>query len=300
MTDPCEITAAFDVGRPTSAQPVGAFLLRRRPDEFAVQEYAAFDHAAVTRMADAGLPVPRPLGHVSVNGGVFEMYTWLDAPPASDASPGAVGRFLADMHRVFAGGAPAGKEGMLREDHPDLIEPYVNQLRALPGAPQADLDAVVEQLNLVRSYLGDEHWRSLPQTVIHGDLHPGNLHVVGDVVVGLFDFDYLSVQARVRDLGDAMIFFADRPRLYHTDNIHSLVQPFTLNGDHCRALIDAYDPLTDDERAALPWVLRSRCLQMKLRAIRKVADNRKLDIVFDGLFETLKQPLLSKPFSDPG
>ena len=96
-------------------------------------------------------------------------------------------------------------------------------------------------------------------------------------------------QARVRDLGDAMIFFADRSRPYNTDDIHSLVQPFTLNKARCDEVLEAYDPLTGDERAALPWVIRSRVLQMKLRAIRKVPDNQKLAIVFDGLFETLNQ-----------
>lgn len=276
----------------------GDFVLRIRPAEFCDPDHMAFDHAVVAQLAEAGLPVPRlrrtDSGRtwIVVDDVVCEMYAWLDASPAhdvTDACPESIGRFIARLHQVFADGVPSGKRQVRREDHPDLIEPYVEQLRRLPGASRHDLDAVAVEFDYVREHLDDQTWRALPQTVIHGDLHPGNLHVHGDRIAGLFDFDYVSVQARIRDIVDGLIFFASRrSRPLNTDDIASLVQPFLLDESRCRALLRVYGRLSDAECAALPWALRSRWLQMKLRAIRKVPDDMKLQIALHGMREVIE------------
>ena len=297
--NPLTIAAHFAIGRPRAAQPLGGtatpkwrvetdggvFVLRRRPDESASPEQAEFEHAAVTRLAEAGLPVPRPRGCCVLPGGMYEMYSWLDAGETRKPSPCAVGRFLAVMHGAFASGVPAGKQGVQREDHPDRLQPHLDRLPTSPGRRRE----LVRQLELVRVHLGDRQWHALPQAVIHGDLHPGNLRVQGDRVVGLFDFDYLSVQARLRDVADVMIFFAaNRARTFNPDDIRSLVQPFILDPSRCAELLRAH-PLTDDERRLLPLAIRSRWLQMKLRATRKVSSHEMEALVFDGFFDVLKQ-----------
>ena len=65
---------------------------------------------------------------------------------------------------------------------------------------------LAEQLDAVRSALDEGLYPKLPKAVIHGDIHPGNVKFKGSRVAAVYDFDYLSLQARIRDIVDAIIF----------------------------------------------------------------------------------------------
>jgi Ser/Thr protein kinase RdoA (MazF antagonist) len=131
----------------------------------------------------------------------------------------------------------------------------------------------------------------LPQAVIHGDIHPGNVRFREASVAAVYDFDYLSPQARCRDLVDALMFFAaERRQAVNPDDIRSLTQPFALNLEWSSWLLDGYQQVsqvTDLEWAALLWLMRSQWLQIRLRGSRKVPREEKLAFVLDGCFELI-------------
>ena len=132
---------------------------------------------------------------------------------------------------------------------------------------------------------------NLPRAVIHGDIHPGNVKFQGASVTAVYDFDYLSLQARCRDLVDALMFFAaNRRHALNPDDIRSLTQPFVLNPKWASWLMGGYQQahrLTDLEWAALPWLFRSQWLQIRLRGGRKVPRQEKLVFVMDDFFELI-------------
>jgi len=279
----------------------GRFVLRARPAEFAAPEATAFDHAVLARLHAARFPVPAPRSTrdgptwLRLDEAVYEVLTWVDGQPYVEGDCRALedlGRMLARWHRLMRD-APLGKNGWPREDHPDLMRRYLADLRRWAGsaADRAPLDRVEEQLDLVRRRLDDDLYGRLPKAVIHGDVHPGNVRFRDGMVSAVYDFDYLSLQARLRDLSDAMILFGSRrPVPLDPDAIRSLTQAFRPEGAWCRTLVAAYQsfgPLVGDEWQALPLLVRSRWLQMRLRGARKVAAQEKVAFVLDRLFEVI-------------
>ena len=274
----------------------GRFVVRVRPEEFADDGSVGFDHAALRRMSDAGLPVPAPLARpdgstwLRTGGEVYEVLHFVAGEPFVEGDVDAIrglGEFLARFHSALSGDVPPGKQGRLREDHPDLLEEYLENLRALAlRATQArQLDAIDLQLALVREQLDSGLYASLPQAVIHGDVHPGNVRFRDGRVAAVYDFDYLSVQASARDVCDGLVCFAsERDAPLDPDDIRSLTQPFRPDPDRCGVLLDGYQGLArlnDLEWRALPLLMRSRWIQMRLRGSRKIPDGEKISYVLE-------------------
>jgi len=310
------VLRAFDLGAPSEVGrlggtatpkfavqvPEGRFVVRARPAEFADEKFIRFDHECLWRLAKRSLPVPRPrrradgTSWLRTQQGVFEVLSWLEGDNFREgdrATITALGRFMARFHLVLGENIPAGKEGMLREDHPDLLNVYVEQLRELSPTPHdvAHVDRLAQQLERVRRFLDQDLYPKLPQAVIHGDIHPGNVKFKGVRVAAVYDFDYLGQQARCRDLVDALMFFAaNRRQRLDSDDIRSLTQPFVPNPEWSSWLLNGYQRvsrLTDLEWSALPWLMRSQWLQIRLRGSRKVRQEEKLAFVLQGFFEVI-------------
>jgi homoserine kinase type II len=253
-------------------------------------------------LAAAGLPVPRPLSRpdgataLEHEGQVYEVLAWVEGEPFVEGDAPAIagmGTFLARFHQALGADVPPGKEGQVREEHPDRMMPYLADLYLRTGDPrvQRQLDVLAEQLELVRGELDAALYASLPHGVIHGDVHPGNFRFRGGEVSAVYDFDYLGVQAQVRDVSDAIMFFASRRDApLEPNRIRSLTQPFVPDLEWSRQVLERYTnrrPLTEREWQALPLLMRSRWLQMRLRGSRKVPPEEKVAFVLDRFFEVI-------------
>ncbi|MFH1921763.1 MAG: phosphotransferase, partial [Planctomycetota bacterium] len=278
------------------------FVLRVRPAEVADEESIRFDHEVLRRLAATGLPFPAPLARndgstwLRLGDRVYEVLPWVSGEPFDYGDVEAVhrlGAFLARFHQALSQGVPPGKEGRLREDHPSLLEPYVSGLCRLASnsRERRQLERISEQLEHVRGHLDSGLYASLPHCVIHGDIHPGNVGFQDSRVSAVYDFDYLSLQARVRDISDGLILFASaRDSPLAPDDIRSLTQPFVPDVERCRLLLEGYRQaaeLTESEWRALPLVMRSRWIQMRLRGSRKVPEAEKVGFVLDRFFEVI-------------
>ncbi len=280
----------------------GRFVARVRPEEFSGESFLHFDHEILRRLADRGLPVPRPRRRpdgttwLRLGGYTIEVLSWVEGVPFSWDDLEAVrnvGRFLARFHGVLTGDFPPGKEAFLREDHPDLLTPYVEEIRSRCRTPadRALVARIGDEIASVRTEYDGKLRPQLPMAVIHGDIHTGNLMFRGSEVAAVYDFDYLSVEARMRDVCDALMFFAalrDRPA--DPDDITSLVQPFRLDFQRSRILLDGYQEvsyLRPEEWQAAAWILRSQWCQIRLRGSRKVSEERKAPFVLNRFFEVI-------------
>jgi Ser/Thr protein kinase RdoA (MazF antagonist) len=290
-------TSKFEVRTPS-----GHFVVRRRPTQFAGADMIRFDHDSLGRLAEAGLPVPRPLARpdgstwVDAAGGRYEVLSWVEGGEFHEKdrqSVANVGRFLARFHAALREDIPPGKEGFLREDHPDLLADDVPQIRRLceTDGQHRGIEFLAHQIELVRENLDRRLWPRLPKAVTHGDVHPGNLKFNNSDVSAIFDFDYLSPQARSHDVVDALAFFASRRgSALDTDDIRSLVQPFRPDAELSRILLGGYEEISrleDVEWEALPWIIRSLWIQMRLRGSRKVPTEQKAAFVLDRFEEVI-------------
>lgn len=159
----------------------------------------------------------------------------------------AAGAALGAMHRAVADFAGTRENSMGHRHWRTIAD----------GA--GDLDAVIPGLQAIvddeLAYL-DAHWpRDLPVHVIHADLFPDNVLMLGERVAGLIDFYFAASDFRAYDVA-----------VTHTS--------WTFSADGCRcdraraaALMRGYASditLTDDEKAALPLLARGAALRFLL------------------------------------
>jgi Ser/Thr protein kinase RdoA (MazF antagonist) len=304
LGDPLDVSAAGGTASPKWAVTTekGRYMVRVRPAEFASEDAARFDHEVLRRLLEAGLPVPAPVPRpdgstwLKLNGRLYEVLGWIEGKPWDETDPdipASIGSFLARFHTVLSTEAMAAGKKRAREDHPDLVSPYLDAVRARPTGRAAAkaLEEVSRQLDLVRTELDGGLYKSLPHGIIHGDFHPGNIRFSDSQVAAVYDFDYVDNQARARDLSDAILFFASsRRHRLNPDDIRSLTQPMAPDLGRASRLISGYQTgivLTDAEWRALPLLMRSRWLQMRLRGTRKIAEPDRVDFVLDGFFDVI-------------
>jgi len=139
--------------------------------------------------------------------------------------------------------------------------------------------------------LDDAMYRSLDQTVIHGDFHPGNVLYDRNRVTAVLDYDYSGPGAVLRDIGDGLMFFAAcHARPFDPDNIWSLTQPWRVDEDRTLAFLAGYVAVRSIP-AAWPWVstlMLSRWFQCKLRGSRKVPVDRRIEFVLKDIWQPVE------------
>ena len=144
----------------------------------------------------------------------------------------------------------------------------------------------------MRENLDRRLWPQLPTAVTHGDVHPGNLKFENSDVSAIFDFDYLSPQARAHDVVDALAFFASRRGSaleYRRHPLAGAALP-ARRGDYrefCWADTKKSVASKTSNGKSLPWIIRSLWIQMRLRGSRKVPTEQKAAFVLDRFDEVI-------------
>jgi len=160
---------------------------------------------------------------------------------------GAAGAALGAMHKALEGYSGARENSMGHEHWRSVAEATGNLDAVLPGL-QAIVDGELDYL--------EAHWPTdLPAHVIHADLFPDNVLMLGDRVTGLIDFYFAASDFRAYDLVITHASWA-----------------FSADGKHCdpilaQALMRGYAneiTLSDDEVSALPLLARGASLRFLL------------------------------------
>lgn len=202
----------------------GQFLLKRRApgrDDLARMRLA---HELIGRLAAEGVPVaeivPTRDGQsaVRLEGRLYELFRYVDSTgyPKTDAAAAAAGEILAKLHLVTAGAAPQEPIGASSFHASRSVEVALEQIPSAVAAVEGDHDAseVARTCRLLAKGYREAArrteaagWSSLPQQVIHGDWHPGNVLFRGAAVVAVLDFDSARVEPRVVDLANGLLQF---------------------------------------------------------------------------------------------
>jgi homoserine kinase type II len=211
----------------------------------------------IDHLVAKGCPVPRALkaeggaGTISVNGKAMAMMEFMPglsvSHPTKDQA-NAVGYALGAMHGALA------DFGMER---PNSLGPQ--EWFALAARCGDDLDRIQPGLKACVdrecSFLRT-HWPTdLPKSVIHADLFPDNVLMVGDTVGAIIDFYFACTEIRTWDVAvtHASWSFANDGTGYNA-----------AVGD---AIIAGYNTafgLSDAERTAFPILARGACLRFLL------------------------------------
>jgi homoserine kinase type II len=213
--------------------------------------------ALTDHLASKGLNIPRMLRDrlgeqlqtlTSRPACLIEFLTGVSVTHPTPAQARAAGGALGDMHRALAD---------FRQNRPNSLD--LAGWHALADRCGDDLDRIHDGLGArVRRELAwlDEQWpRHLPTSVIHADLFPDNVLMLGDEVSGVIDFYFACTDIRAWDVAvtHAAWCFENDGTGYHAE----------LG----RALIAGYDRqfgLSTEERLAFPILARGACLRFLL------------------------------------
>lgn len=267
------IVAAFDVGTLTSAKGIAEgvsnsnwlietqcfdqskrFILTMYESRVDVGDLPFFldllDH-----LAARGCPVPRTIhdrGGASYrlyDGKALALIEFLPGVSVSEPTPEqarAVGAALAQVHLAARDFGGDRSNGMGREAWAQLLDDCgADGLAAIDPALG---DLVSRELPLIC-----EQWpEHLPRSVIHADLFPDNVLMLGDRVSGLIDFYFACVDITAYDVAVAHAAWC-----FSNDGKH-------FYPDLSAALLDGYQhvrPILAEERAALPLLARAASLR---------------------------------------
>lgn len=211
----------------------------------------------MTHLADAGLPVPRPMadrgGHVlrKLAGRDAALIGWLPGVSVTEptvAQCRAAGDALARLH-FGAAGYPATRANRLGLG-------FAHEAAATLGARLDTLEPGL--LALVQATLArlDRDWPGdLPRGIVHADLFPDNVLFLGEQISGLIDFYFAAVDLLAYDLAVLRVawsFSADGARAF---------------AERDAALLAGYRAvraLSPGEEAALPLLSELACLRFLL------------------------------------
>jgi homoserine kinase type II len=210
--------------------------------------------AMLDHLAADGNPVPRALPDRSGAlihelcgrpACLIEFLTGVSVSHPTEAQAFAAGAAMGAMHRSLAG---------FSQERANTLGP--DGWRTLLARCGRDLDAIEPGLYDIVNAAADDvvgAWpRDLPRSVIHADLFPDNVLMLGDRVTGLIDFYFACTDVRAYDLAI----------------LHS-AWAFDAQGENHdagvgRALVAGYvdrHTLSDAERAALPVLAQGACLR---------------------------------------
>ena len=267
------IINAFDVGTLTSAKGIAEgvsnsnwlietqcfessqrFILTMYESRVDVEDLPFFldllDH-----LAARGCPVPRTIhdrdgaSYRSHGGKALALIEFLPGVSVSEPTPSqarAVGAALAQVHLAGSDFAGNRVNGMGRAAWAQLLNDCGTT--GLSAIDQSLGELVARELPLICSQW-PEH---LPRSVIHADLFPDNVLMLGDRVSGLIDFYFACVDVTAYDVAvthAAWCFSADGQH-FRPDLSHALLEGY-----------QAVRELSKDERAALPMLGRAASLR---------------------------------------
>lgn len=164
--------------------------------------------------------------------------------PAQCAAAGAA---LGAMHRALAdyGGA---RDNSMGRHHWRAIAAAAGDLDSVLPGLQAEVEAELDWL--------DAHWPvGLPRHVIHADLFPDNVLMLGETVTGLIDFYFAATDFRAYDVAitHAAWCFSDDGKRCDQGRASALMRGYLSEV-----------ALSDAERAALPLLARGASLRFLL------------------------------------
>lgn len=250
----------------------GQLLLKRLAPGRGDAVRVTFAHAMQRRLAEHGYPlaalIPTRTGEtmVELDGRTYELFTFVEGKRDDRSIHAArlAGRRLAELHALLAApiDTPA-PPSVSYHDSPGL-EPALRQLPSMVTAADSSQSAELleQRCDALRTIYRDAARRvqdagypSWPTTTLHGDWHPGNLIYRDGEVVAVLDFDSVRLETRLADVANGALQFSMR-----SSEGDPATWPYRLDVERIRALLRGYDeaapePLSADERNALPWLM---------------------------------------------
>jgi Ser/Thr protein kinase RdoA (MazF antagonist) len=283
-------------------------VLRKRSHKYSSVLQIRFEEEYLRHVYSKGVPVPVPLKDkngdcwFNLDKGTYQLYPYISGRDfvcknSSDVLQG--GAFLGKLHLAVKDFVPKNERILPRYDDPSVILDVIYKTVAqntfeITKEEKGVLDYVIRQAIFIKKKMPDLKYNLLPKLVIHGDYHPANVKYEKEEICGLFDFDWISRQPRIRDVADGIIFFSSkRKENIRGNDIFSLTSGYVMDMERARIFIKAYEknvniPLTSEENQYLLYFILARLIHSRVQALQKIPLNRSVEMLTLGMEVILK------------
>jgi len=286
-----------------------SYVVRERSPKYSSREQILFEEEYLHYIFSKGIPVPVPLKNVNgkcwcyYNEKVYQVYPYIcggEFNCASDSGVEESGRFLGRLHSAVIDFIPNVNRNLPRYDDPAVFLREISKV-AEDEATAIEIDQedkdilnyVLKQAEELKRSFKDEAYNNLPKLYIHGDYHPANVKYMNGSICGLFDFDWVSLQPRVRDVTDGIIYFSSKRTGNITGNdIFSLATGYNLDFERSKKFLKAYSesvrmPLTRDEIKHIPFFMKARLIHSRVQALPKIPEEMAVKMLTVGMKDLL-------------
>ncbi|GAG19328.1 unnamed protein product, partial [marine sediment metagenome] len=179
-----------------------------------------------------------------------------------------------------------------RYDDPEVMRENLEKLKMTARSKEREEIRGLINLSLeIERQLSDRSYYLTPSTYIHGDFHPVNLKSEQSKIIGIFDFDWVSLQPRLRDVADGLLFVASvRKTDYRSSDIVSLTQAVHFDLKKTQVFLQSYEATTElssKEKGLIPWFIKARWLNCRIEGTRKIAEGQRIAYLLQDIDETL-------------
>ncbi len=252
---------------------LGRFLLKRRALGKDGLEQVIIAHNVQKQLADHGFPVAGLIhtldGETIVEheGRVYELFKYIRGSRFDKTNPQAAeaGRVLAHFHDLLK---TFPKEPSMQRRTYHVGSKVYEVLDDLKGILQnqenhsqlTGLDQTIEFLsnayNQAYESVDRVELTSLPQCVVHGDWHPGNMLYKSDEIIAVIDFDSIRYSPRITDIANGALQFS--MRMGELEKIDTWGEGF--RGRTIRSMVQSYNqftqhPLLASELGIIPHLM---------------------------------------------
>ncbi|MNI15793.1 Homoserine kinase [compost metagenome] len=283
------------------------FILRIRNKKYSADPWITYEEEYLNYLKEQGIPVPTILAnkkgelHTVIEDQVYQLTSFMEGSACNSGDRKQIagsGRFLAKLHNTLADFVPTADKRLPRYDDPSVmltqLEAYMEKNKQQShNAEWEQLIWIKSQLNEIVQHIPDSYYNALSKVVIHGDYHPANVAYREAEICALFDFDWISLQPRVRDVVDGIIYFAGvRQGGIDGNDIFSLTRSCSFEWGRIRDFVIGYNqtgqqPLQPDEVYSIPYLMSARLINSRIQALAKISVDRHLEMLTAGLISPL-------------
>lgn len=280
------------------------FVIRNRSRKYSSYEQMIFEAEYLNYVSCKGIPVPVPLKSSTglywheQDEYVYQLYPFIDGIECDnkdDRQVLAAGEFLGKLHSAVRDFKPLHERKLPRYDDPYVIMKGILRVSddnegKMNNYQTETIKRMICNAGLLMKCFPDKvYYNCLPLLIIHGDFHPANVKYSGGKINGLFDFDWISSQPRMRDVIDGIIYFSSRrSKSIAGEDILSLINGYIPDLKRAFSFIEAYclnadTPLTFTEIDSACYFMMARLMHSRVQALAKVPANRHADILTTGM-----------------
>jgi len=193
----------------------GTYLLKRLAPNRSAPESVRFQHRLIQHLTASGYPVAEVIRTrdsvtvVAEGDARYELIRWIDGHRYEyvPREAKAAGAAMAGMHELAAGMVDEAPIGRGYHNRRDVARALLELMEKSDADVVKGLRRIASLLQAARRNVR-EVWPTLPETVVHGDWHPGNLLMGEDRVSGVIDFESARFEPRVTDFANGLLQFS--------------------------------------------------------------------------------------------